>query len=530
MYPTKIGLFVRSIFCLLIAFVFTRPVLATKVTLYPSADTAILENHPTSTTYKSSTSLDLGGRQPDRVWAAMRFNLTSIPKNSRIISANLYVFTSYRDDLIYVLPRRITGSWAESSLTWNNRPSSTGLSGNGFIAGNVGVEGVINVKDLVEGWIVHHWDNNGLYLVGSNGNSTAVGSIYSREGPSIYRPQLVVEYDSTTSPTVPIILLPTRTPTPTIRLIRTVSTTPTPTIRIVRIVSNTPTPSLRIIRTVTNTSAPVPATNCTIDGRPRIFIQNLRFEELTADRAWIAWDTKVCTDNGIGFFNHDTTSWVYVDQNATEQQNPMTFDQGFGNYVMTANHRVPLNNLLPGTTYKYRVTGHDRNNILIRSPLLEFTTPKIPDDTNNSVDGDLSPAGADPDIPPAIDLPDDVDGGQNATMVEDGQISTQNDDGSAFSFTGDKSIDDIVKELVVGNKSSDNYIPFFVIIIIILIFILLIVIFRRSAAPTVVLRSKKVMVEQPKKTLFSKILLIIFVLIVLKVIFSMLSFWFPFIR
>jgi hypothetical protein len=105
-------------------------------------------------------------------------------------------------------------SWTETSLTWANRPGSTGtaLDNKAAIASNAWVE--YDVTAAVSG--------DGTYSFVLKPESTDVANFHSREGTN--PPQLVVESDPvpTSTPTPSPMLTPTPTPT------RTPTPTPTP--------------------------------------------------------------------------------------------------------------------------------------------------------------------------------------------------------------------------------------------------------------------------------------------------------------
>jgi len=632
-------------------FVLPGVALAEKVTLYPTADAAI-DEHFIDANYNDSglTIGRLNNLSSNRRWSAFMFDLSTVPRDSHIISAKLSIYSIYNSTnfIIPINVRRLSGAWTESGITWKNKPSSEAIDDSGFIS-LVNNWGLVDVKDLVEDWVRHGWHNYGFFLTDGSSTKGVLGDIASSEANSSQRPKLVIEFNPPNTPT----------PTPTIRITRLITNTPTPTIRIARLITNTPTPTpdlycttnngqprilmqnlhlenltstgVRVVwnsricntsrtgyinhntnslvyadpnanentafstfdRIVTDqvqtsdhsvqlnslspgtrykyrifgedqnrnssvsplyefttplinirniSATPTPNTsNCSSNGQPKIFIQNLHFEIFTSTAARLAWNTRICNPNGVGFIDHETTSWIYADPNATEQTELASFDRNFGNHIMASSHSIPMNPLLAGTLYRYRVYGRDRNNNETFTPLIQFSTPA-------AVGGDdlLSPDQPTPTIP-LIDLDNNVDGGQDfSSSPEDNQSDsvtpvptsvydetkgvqpdpTDLSDSASSEIGSDKNsspLPSLFTSLINPKQSNTN--PALLLIIAILLIVLLLIIFlkKKNKTPTPSATSP----TPTKRWSWIKIFKIIVLLLVLKFILDTLTFFGP---
>ncbi|HEU0030104.1 MAG TPA: DNRLRE domain-containing protein [Kofleriaceae bacterium] len=167
---------------------------ASSATFTPTQDAQVRSDYP-STNYGSSTRLAVDGSP--QVMTAMRFAVANL--SGTITSAKLRVFVhdpSTNAPSVY----RATGSWTESTVTWNTKPAISGgmLDDLDAVASGTWVE--YDVTGGVTG--------NGTYdfaLSGSYGDGVTYGSRESAE-----RPQLVIDTStsSTSATTVDVTLQP----------------------------------------------------------------------------------------------------------------------------------------------------------------------------------------------------------------------------------------------------------------------------------------------------------------------------------
>jgi len=104
----------------------------------------------------------------------IRFNLSSIPSDAIIDFAELRLYATTVNDNESVVISRISTSWSESGVTWNNRPGGTLPVISSSPPGSF-EWWEINVKPIVDEWIsggepnygFHFESNSGLVMVGS---------------------------------------------------------------------------------------------------------------------------------------------------------------------------------------------------------------------------------------------------------------------------------------------------------------------------------------------------------------------------
>jgi hypothetical protein len=147
-------------------------------TLPAVADTRVKQANPT-TNYGTSSSLDTDGSSGELVESYLRFTIGSLPGTIQQVKLRLYTTGStVNGPALYAT----SGSWTETGVTWNTRPTTSGgaLDNKGAISTGVWVE--YNVTALVTG--------SGTYnvaLVADDGDGITFSS---REGSN--PPQLVV--------------------------------------------------------------------------------------------------------------------------------------------------------------------------------------------------------------------------------------------------------------------------------------------------------------------------------------------------
>ena len=197
-------------------------------TSYAIADAVVLEGYP-SQNLGDTADMWAGYDEylePDGETARslVRFDIASLPPNQDISEATLRLYLvgswDYPGTSRTIRTYRITSSWSESSVTWNNRPGYGGSYGSNSIVHGAWGWYEFDVTNLVRAWYDETYTNHGIMLRGPevSGLDASWRSFSTREGS--YRPRLVIEYTAST-PT----LTPTNTSTPT----PTPTNTPTPT-------------------------------------------------------------------------------------------------------------------------------------------------------------------------------------------------------------------------------------------------------------------------------------------------------------
>lgn len=165
----------------------------TTLTLNPIADVHVESANPNDN-FNHLDVLSLVNCSLGRDIVYIRFNLSDIPRNVKIISAKLKLKTYYINANFTVYAHFCSNnSWSESELTWNNRPDFSSV-----------VSDTVNVSH-VNVW--HNWTiTQDVQSALDGGQLTEVldcsytsefkwVSFYSRE--SAYKPELLVEYSTT---------------------------------------------------------------------------------------------------------------------------------------------------------------------------------------------------------------------------------------------------------------------------------------------------------------------------------------------
>jgi hypothetical protein len=169
----------------------------------PSADSYMEKNNPGKTPgSENRIKIRMDSDGDDTKHGLIKFNLSSIPANTVINSAYIYLdskdIRSGQTTYFY----RLTRDWVESTVSWNN--ASTGIpwttGGGDYAAGAyasyypvVNCMIKIDITNLVQGWIDGSYPNYGLLML-STGTEGEVQYTSRDDGSASARPRLVVDY------------------------------------------------------------------------------------------------------------------------------------------------------------------------------------------------------------------------------------------------------------------------------------------------------------------------------------------------
>lgn len=115
----------------------------------------------------------------------LQFDLSSIPMEATIISAELHMYNYYGNDKYLIATQNIARcltSWDETTITWANKPS---LSNNYLIStfkpSGVASWGCYDVTQIIKDWFAGTYDNYGLQIVNDpEGSYRYNWAIYNR--------------------------------------------------------------------------------------------------------------------------------------------------------------------------------------------------------------------------------------------------------------------------------------------------------------------------------------------------------------
>lgn len=174
----------------------------------------------------------------------VKFDLSALPPQARVISAMLHLHTSTTAPSTgaTIAAHRLRRSWQESSATWQLATTDVPWTVPGagsptedydaavlssLLVNAANREYVWDVSEAVRQWVEQGEPNAGLILIGQPGANVGYSFLSSEAKETAYRPRLVVSYyiaPPTSTPT----MTPTITPSPTPTLTPTPSPTATP--------------------------------------------------------------------------------------------------------------------------------------------------------------------------------------------------------------------------------------------------------------------------------------------------------------
>ena len=211
---------------------FISPINASSTTsLEPVADSFVKEGYPSSN-YGSNDELYLGwSSSGGHYYTYVKFDLSSIPEGSTIVSAKLKLYVTYTAGSIAgrtAKAYRVTEDWNESDITWNNKPnnSDTETSSAQIPSDNNWIE--FDVKADVQGFVDNDYDNYGWVIKCSDCQSNDYLRFASREySENDKHPILEIEYTLNNTVTETVTVTETITTTQTINntVYSTVTTT-----------------------------------------------------------------------------------------------------------------------------------------------------------------------------------------------------------------------------------------------------------------------------------------------------------------
>jgi hypothetical protein len=158
------------------------------VTVAANAD-AWIDQNSSSNNFGSDSILKVQAKDGNNFRALVRFALPNVPSGCVVQSATLRLYAASSSGGRTIQALRITGNWAENSVTWANQPSTNGTavttgSGNGYLQWNV----TTIVQTMYSG------SNNGFLIRdASEGGGGAEQQFHSREKGS-EMPELVITF------------------------------------------------------------------------------------------------------------------------------------------------------------------------------------------------------------------------------------------------------------------------------------------------------------------------------------------------
>jgi hypothetical protein len=181
--------------------VFSKTVVRATCTLAaPAADASVREDLLNAgSNFGSATTLDVDAGLDARRYSFLRFDLAAcaLPAGAWVESATLTLTVLATPGARTYDVHRVTASWAESTVTWNNQPATAALPSASFtMPTSALVQREIDLTADVDSFVSGAAANQGWRL--SDAGTTvlaALGQFGSREhATAARRPQLVVAY------------------------------------------------------------------------------------------------------------------------------------------------------------------------------------------------------------------------------------------------------------------------------------------------------------------------------------------------
>jgi len=206
-------------FCLFAAaLALAWPAGAITVTLQPSTGDSQLSQGAATTNFGTATTIQVAsqsGSQNKRI--LVKFDLSSIPANATINSANLTLFmtTAPSNNRTYNA-HRMTRDWTESQVTWNIAQTGTNwttaggdYNGTATTSTTTGTTNNVsltwNIQADVQAWVNGTSNYGTLIKDGTESSATARTATFASEenATSANRPQLVIDYTAPFTATLP---------------------------------------------------------------------------------------------------------------------------------------------------------------------------------------------------------------------------------------------------------------------------------------------------------------------------------------
>lgn len=170
-------------------------------TSYGGSRDAYVHEHYPATLYGAATSLNADGDDPNgsghQVDALLKWDISAIPSGSTVTSAKIDLWVTNHSHGIDYEIYKITKSWVETTVKWNNRPTyaATVLGAMAPAAAPANYATTLNSagKTAVQSWVTNPSANYGFYI--SDPANTVGFDFDSSEGATpARRPKLTVCY------------------------------------------------------------------------------------------------------------------------------------------------------------------------------------------------------------------------------------------------------------------------------------------------------------------------------------------------
>ncbi len=247
-----------------------------------TADSYVSEHEP-GRNFGGATDLVVGRSIIDgdgfRFRILVRFDVDDIPPGATITSASLSMYhDGSTTDSLVVLAKRITATWSESLVRWNNQPNRITPQGIRAINRAAG-RYAWDVAPIVQGWVDGTFAQHGFMLEANQEDFNTLDVTKQLRARTAARPPggnppvfLAVTFDlpptATPSPSATATVTPSPSPTPTASATATATASPTPTATPTASPTQTPTATATASPTATATASPTATATSTAAPSP----------------------------------------------------------------------------------------------------------------------------------------------------------------------------------------------------------------------------------------------------------------------
>lgn len=163
------------------------------VTINANADATVLQTGASSN-YGSASNLTIVGVSSMRE-LFVNFDLSAIPNTARINSAVVILRMYSNNGSGTIFAERVTSSWAESTVTWNTRPSVVANTDGSVATGTTNnVDINVPVTSIVKSWFESGTARYGIKFWSSTSATNYFRSKESAAPNDLYNPRLYVDY------------------------------------------------------------------------------------------------------------------------------------------------------------------------------------------------------------------------------------------------------------------------------------------------------------------------------------------------
>jgi hypothetical protein len=145
----------------------------------------------------------------------IEFNLSSVPSTDTVVSAiiELYNEVSSGNNNITIRAYRLTSSWSEAEVGWNNRSLNNQWSSSGGDYGEEIASVVItnsslnyynlSIRNTVQAWINGTYDNYGIILIAGDAQNGDIREFSTSESTnSLTRPKIIIDHTENAAPII----------------------------------------------------------------------------------------------------------------------------------------------------------------------------------------------------------------------------------------------------------------------------------------------------------------------------------------